>query len=141
MLSLYLVRHGQTELSRANAFCGAIDPPLSTAGRAMAEALAARYADEKWQAVYASPPARARATAAPLARLLELEPGSEGGVREIAYGSWEGRAEDEVAASEPAAFRAWTEHPGRVAPPGGGSGDAVAARATAAIERIRAHHT
>ncbi len=137
---MYLVRHGQTALSAANMFCGAIDPPLSSLGTAMAEALAARYGDEKWAAIYASPLARARATAAPTARCAGFAVEIDEGLREIGYGAWEGRAEAEVAASEPAAFQAWAAHPGRVSPPGGESGEQVAARALAAIERIRARH-
>src|SRR5690242_10298841 len=119
MLSLYLVRHGQTDYSRGNRFCGAIDPPLNATGAAMAEALAARYGDEKWAAVYASQLQRAVATAAPTAAKAGLEVRTEEGLREIAYGEWEGRAESEVEHADETRFRAWAAHPGRVAPPGG----------------------
>src|SRR3954447_5671592 len=36
MLSLYLVRHGQTDYSLHNKLCGSIDPPLNPHGLAMA---------------------------------------------------------------------------------------------------------
>ena len=38
MLTLYLLRHGQTSFSKANAFCGAaLNPDLTDDGRQMAE--------------------------------------------------------------------------------------------------------
>src|SRR3989442_14715579 len=117
MLTLFLVRHGQTALSRANMFCGSIDPPLSPIGREMAEALAARYGDEKWAAVYASPLARARETAAPTARRAGLTVELDDGLREIAYGGGGGRAESGVAARPPGAVPARAARPRRVRPP------------------------
>jgi probable phosphoglycerate mutase len=140
MLTLYLVRHGQTALSRANTFCGATDAPLTDAGRAMAEALGARYGAVAWRGIYASPLQRARDTAAPVAARAGLPVAIDADLREIAYGAWEGREESEVAASDPEAFRAWAQNPGHVAPPGGETGFQIAARAMAALERIRARH-
>src|SRR5262245_60599270 len=119
MLSIYLVRHGQTDYSRRNAFCGSIDPPLNDVGLAMAEALGARYGGEPWRAIYASPLQRARQTAAPVATRAGLTIEIDDGLREIAYGSWEGRAEEEVEQSEGEAFHAWAANPALVAPPGG----------------------
>jgi alpha-ribazole phosphatase len=141
MLSLYLVRHGQTDFSRRDTFCGSIDPPLSDTGRAMAEALGARYGDDPWAAIYASPLQRARETAAPVAARAGLTVEIDPDLREIAYGSWEGRKEAEVAASEPEAFHAWSQNPGHFAPPGGETAFQIAARAAAAIGRIRDRHT
>lgn len=64
MLSLYLVRHGQTDYSAHNRFCGSVDPPLNDVGHAMAEALGKRYGagptpGERWNAIYASQMLRA----------------------------------------------------------------------------------
>ena len=43
-LTLYLLRHGQTELSREDNFCGAgLDPELTQQGLEMAEAFTAAY--------------------------------------------------------------------------------------------------
>jgi probable phosphoglycerate mutase len=140
MLSLYLVRHGQTDYSLGNRFCGSIDPPLNATGRHMAEALAARYGDEGWAAIYASPRLRTRETAAPTAARAGIEVQLEDGLREIEYGEWEGRAEAEVEATDGARYHAWAEHPGRVAPPGGETGVEIAARATVVIDAIRRRH-
>ncbi len=139
-LSLYLVRHGQTEASLHNRFCGRIDPPLNATGLAMAEALAARYGGEPWAEIVSSPLERARQTAAPTARAAGLEVTVDDGLVEIAYGEWDGRGEADVERDDPARFHAWAAHPGFVAPPGGETGAQIAARALATVERIRARH-
>src|SRR3954468_21236201 len=139
-LSLSLVRHGQTDASLHNRFCGRIDPPLNATGEAMAEALAARYGTERWAEIVSSPLARARATAAPTARAAGRDVTSDDGLVEIAYGEWEGRAEADVERDDAARFHAWAAHPGWTAPPGGESGHQIAVRALAAVERIRARH-
>jgi probable phosphoglycerate mutase len=141
MLSLYLVRHGQTDFSLANKFCGSIDPPLNATGLKMAEALGAKYGGEGWAGIYASPRLRARQTAEPTASRAGLEILVEDGLREIAYGEWEGRSEAEVEADDAERFHAWAAHPALVAPPGGETAVQIAARAGAAIDAIRARHT
>jgi probable phosphoglycerate mutase len=140
MLSLFLVRHGQTDLSRANRFCGSIDPPLSAIGTQMAEALGARYGGEQWSAIYASPRQRTIATARPTAARAGLEVRIEDGLREIAYGEWEGRLESEVEHEQAERFHAWATHPGHVSPPGGETGLEIAARVMRVIELIRERH-
>lgn len=59
------------------------DPPLSEEGREQAERLTAWLADERIDAVYASPLRRARETAVPLARARGLEVAIEPGVVEF----------------------------------------------------------
>jgi probable phosphoglycerate mutase len=143
-LSLYLVRHGQTDASLANRFCGRLDPPLNATGLAMADALGARYgappASGGFAEIVSSPLLRAQQTAAPTARGAGLPVTLDDGLVEIAYGEWDGRAESEVEQQDAARFHAWAAHPGRVAPPGGESGADIAVRALAAVERIRARH-
>ena len=139
MLSLYLVRHGQTDASLHNRFCGRIDPPLNATGLAMAEALGARYGaasvrrDRRQPACARAADRRADGDAAPGCP----SPSTRGCV-EIAYGEWDGRPEADVEREDGARFHAWSAHPGRVAPPGGESGADIATRALAAVERIRA---
>ena len=139
-LSLYLVRHGQTDASLGNRFCGRLDPPLNATGLAMADALGARYGHEGFAEIVSSPLVRAQQTAAPTARAAGLPVTLDDGLVEIAYGEWDGRAEADVEREDPARFAAWAAHPGRVAPPGGESGGDIAVRALAAVERIRARH-
>ncbi len=140
MPSLYLVRHGQTDYSLNNRFCGSIDPPLNHHGLAMAEALGARYGSEQWAGIWCSPMVRARQTAEPTSRRPHIDLTIDDGLREIGYGEWEGRSEEEVAHRDGERFTAWSAHPGHVAPPGGESGLAIASRVLATIERVKRAH-
>jgi len=140
MSTIFLVRHGQTDLSRADHFCGTTDPPLDAAGREMAEAVAARAAREKWAALHASPLQRARETAEAVARRIGLPVRIEPDLREIAYGAWEGRRAADVSQSDARRYQEWVARPAAVTPPGGESGESVAARAVPAIEAIASRH-
>ena len=140
MLTLHLVRHGDTTHAAEGYFAGDIDPPLTERGRAMAEAVARVAARLKLEAIYVSPKLRARQTAEPILKACGLEPVVEDGLREIAYGAWEGRKESEIKQSDPEMFAAWTADPALVSPPGGESAFAIAARALPVILRARSEH-
>ncbi|HEV8163414.1 MAG TPA: histidine phosphatase family protein, partial [Actinomycetota bacterium] len=62
-MELYLVRHGETEWSRARRHTGRTDVPLSPAGEAEARALGAHLAGLEVDRVLASPMSRATTTA------------------------------------------------------------------------------
>lgn len=81
-MELLLIRHG-LPLRRQTDDGSAADPPLSERGRAQAEAMARWLADERFDALYASPMLRARETAEPLARAQGLELRIEPGVAEF----------------------------------------------------------
>ncbi len=140
MTAVTFVRHGHTELSREDYMCGTTDPPLCETGRAMAAAIAERAAQDRWDALYASPLLRTRQTAAPVAERLGLPIQLEPDLREIAYGEWDGRRLSEIRATDPARHQRWVERPGSVAPPGGESGEDVVARSHPAIGRIVERH-
>ncbi|HEY5316673.1 MAG TPA: histidine phosphatase family protein [Solirubrobacteraceae bacterium] len=140
MLTLHLVRHGDTLQAAEGYFAGDIDPPLTEHGRAQAEALGKVAARLDLAAVYVSPKLRARQTAEPILRACRLEPVVEDGLREIAYGAWEGRKESEIKASDAAQYTAWSQDPAMVSPPGGESAFAIAARALPCLVRARREH-
>ncbi|MEM8923749.1 MAG: histidine phosphatase family protein [Actinomycetota bacterium] len=80
-MELILVRHARPEhIENAD---GPADPPLTEIGRRQALAVAGWLATEEIDALYASPMVRARETAAPLARVLDMEPEIRAGVREF----------------------------------------------------------
>lgn len=140
MLELYLIRHGQTDFSRENRFCGTIDPPLNEIGLRMAEAFGAAYGDKKWEAIYCSPRTRTQQTAAPLAARAGVAPIIDDGLQEIAYGAWEGMRHEEVQARWPEAYAYWSADVASRGTPGGETAFHVAARAAPVIERIRLEH-
>ena len=45
-LKIYLLRHGETEYSQRGAYCGALDPELTTEGSQMAQAFADAYCSD-----------------------------------------------------------------------------------------------
>ena len=70
-MELLIIRHGlpvRRELTE-----GAADPELAPQGHEQAKHLARYLGSEQIDAIYASPMARARETAAPLAELLALD--------------------------------------------------------------------
>lgn len=139
-MNLYMVRHGQTAASRENRFSGSSDPPLTAVGEAMAEAFAKAYASLKWEAIYTSPMLRARQTSEPLSRLTGVQPIVEDGLKEIAYGEWEGLRQEDVKQRWPEAFEYWADDVASRGTPGGETAFNVAARAMRVVDGIRFRH-
>ncbi len=140
MHTLHLVRHGDTSQSSEGVFCGDLDPPITDKGKWQAEKLSVLAAALKPSAIYVSPKLRARMTAEPTVNALNLVPRFDHGLREIGYGTWEGRQETEIKQTEPAAYAAWNGDPSVASPPGGESAFAIAARALPVLLAIRDAH-
>ena len=139
-LTLYLLRHGETEASRTGGYCGMTDIELSESGRLMAEDFAEGYKDHPFAAAYVSPLRRTRATVEPLCRLTGLEPRLRDGLRELDYGLWEGRSPEEVNRDHPDDYLRWLADAGWNAPTGGERGVDVGLRAMAVVEEIQREH-
>lgn len=96
--SIWMVRHGQTELNRARRYQGALDSPITCSGRRQNDALASRLRGIPLTAAMASPCNRARTTANSILeqrkpRLPVLE---DRHWHEMHQGLWEGLTYDEV---------------------------------------------
>jgi len=143
---IILVRHGQTawnvgaSSTEGERFRGRIDLPLNERGRAQAQALAERLADESIAAIYASPLQRAIETAEPTARRLGLTVQPLQGIMDIHFGDWQERSRSEVARLYPALYRQWLQEPHLVQFPGGESLDQVRDRAMAALYQVITRH-
>ena len=140
-LTLYLLRHGQTEYSRKNAFCGSVDPELTEDGIEMAQTFAVAYQSLEWQAIYASPMQRAIATATPLAEKLGIELELRDGLKEINYGKWEGQTVPTVSSEYHDDYIRWTADPAWYPPTGGELAVAIASRALVVIEEIKQRYS
>lgn len=79
-MELIIVRHGRPE--HVEDAVGAADPDLAEIGHRQAELVGAHLAGTGVDVIISSPLARARQTAAPLARLLDMEPAILDGVAE-----------------------------------------------------------
>jgi broad specificity phosphatase PhoE/ribonuclease HI len=135
---LILVRHGETALTAQGRYSGRGDVPLSERGEAQAMAAAGRVAGiaRDVAAVATSPLSRCTRTA-------ELIAAELGGVDvtvvadfiECDFGAWEGLTFAEAQERWPDVMDAWLDSTS-VAPPGGESFDAVAARARKAMGTV-----
>lgn len=132
MAEIALLRHGETEWSKAGQHTGRTNIPLTRAGRMRAEEVAPLLEHRKFGLVLTSPMERAIDTA----QLAGLTPdGTDDNLLEWDYGAWEGRttADIRVELKDPD-WVIW-DHP---IPPGktpGESTDDVAVRAQKVIER------
>jgi broad specificity phosphatase PhoE len=134
MGDLILVRHGETEWSRAGKHTGRTDVPLTAAGEAAAAALAPMLARRDIAAVFTSPARRAVTTAA-LAGLDNAKPDPD--LWEWDYGGYEGLTTPQIQEQCPGWYL-WrdgvipgdAEHPGETV-------DQVGERADRVLDRVR----
>ena len=96
---LLLLRHASIGLDLAGRLVGASDPDLDAPGRSQARALADRIRTLAPARCYCSPARRCRQTAELLA--LDVPAEEDADLREIDFGSWEGRSFAEAAAAAP----------------------------------------
>ena len=129
-MELYLVRHGETEWSRARRHTGRTDVPLSPAGEAEARALGAHLDGLEVDRVLSSPLSRAATTArlAGFGAGLETTPA----LLEFDYGDYEGLTTPQIRARRPR----WDLF--RDGCPGGETVAAVAERARPLVAELTA---
>ena len=131
MPEVWLVRHAETEWSKAGRHTGRTDVPLTEAGRAAAAGLHERLAGRSFAHVFASPLQRARETA----RLAGFGDGSvalRDELLEWDYGEYEGITTADIRRSRPGWYL-W-----RDGVPGGESPAEVAARCDRLVAELAA---
>ena len=127
---IYLVRHGETEWSRAGKHTGVTDVELTERGRETARSLKSVLARESFVSVLSSPLHRARETC----RLAGLQESAavETDLMEWNYGVYDGLTTKEIQSLRPG----WSVfHHGC---PGGETPEQVAARADRVVAKVRA---
>jgi broad specificity phosphatase PhoE len=132
MGELILLRHGETEWSRAGRHTGRTDIPLTPAGEAAAAALAPALARRPIRAAFTSPAQRAVRTAE-LAGLADAKIDPD--LQEWDYGGYEGITTPHIREQRPGWYL-WrdgvvpgdAEHPGETVEQVGARADAVLAR-------------
>jgi broad specificity phosphatase PhoE len=127
-VELYLVRHGETEWSRARRHTGRTDVPLNAVGEAEAKALADHLRGLAFDRVLSSPLARATETARLAGFGDRLE--TTGALAEFDYGEYEGLTSAQIRAERPG----WDLF--RDGCPGGETVEAAAARARSLLDRL-----
>lgn len=138
--TMLLLRHGQTPLSAQRRFSGRGDAELTDVGINQAHSLAARVAEASTvDAIVSSPLRRARQTADIVASELKLPVSEDPALAETDFGHWEGLTLAEVREQFPADLDTWFASVD-VAPPGGESFAATAARVRGARDRLLRDH-
>ncbi len=137
-LTLYLLRHGQTALSREDTFCGSgLDPELTPEGLEMAQSFAAAYRDKQWTAIFSSNLQRSITTAQPLCDALRMNMQPRAELNEIGYGKWEGLTKATVERDYHDDYLSWLADPAWHPPSGGERAITVAKRSLQVIEEIQ----
>ena len=140
MTRLIVVRHGQTLWNLERKYQGHSDIALSDKGIRQAEAVAARLAEEKIDAVYASDLSRAFKTAECIAAKHGLTVNVVPALREIKFGDWEGLTYEQISVQWPGLLgKLWTT-PDELQIPGGESFQQLKERAYTAVEKIVGEH-
>lgn len=140
---MYLLRHGATanNLAQPPVLQGRNqNPGLSDEGQRQAEAAAGALADRNISAVYCSPMVRAVETADYLARDRSFTPQRVDALIEVNVGRWEGRDWNEIATSEPDAYRRFMQDPAAHGYSGGESLAEVAQRVLPAMSSLLDSH-
>lgn len=133
-VTLYLVRHGESEANAARRFAGRSDSPMTERGREQARAVAEALAKIHFDRIVSSPLSRCRDTALVIARRQQLPVDLEPDLVEIDVGEKTGTQFDEVRG-----LPEWSDD-GFVAWPRGETLDQVLARAHRVITRIAAEN-
>lgn len=133
---LLLARHASTANEYRGRYVGRTDVALGK--RAMEElpSLRERVKPRRPGVIRTSPLRRCRESAADLGGALGLEAQVDEDLREFDFGRWEGRAFEEIQASDPEAVSRWAACDPDFAPPQGERLGDFLARAHAAAERL-----
>ena len=135
---LILVRHGETDWNEGWRYQGRSDVPLNDTGQQQAQQVASRLASREITAIFSSPLSRAWKTAQAIAEPHGLSVQIDPDLREMDFGTWEGKTHAEIDAVDSERLAAWWEDPVHQAPPGGESLRAVGTRVGVCRDRLRA---
>jgi probable phosphoglycerate mutase len=135
--TIVLARHGRTEWHHGNRYCGSTDLPIDEVGVQQARQLKEWATDYAPDALWCSPMLRARQTVALTAEALGLEPTIDARLREVDFGSAEGKMLSEL---PPAVGKAFELDPVTNYFPGGEDPAAAADRVHEVFDEIGRRH-
>jgi len=133
---VWLVRHTETEWSKAGRLQGSIDVPLCDAGRRNARMVASRLITARVERLLASPLKRARETAEIIGSVIGVKLEVVPELREMSFGAFEGKSHDEIESISPGFKKEWMTSPTTVVFPGGESLVELEARCIGFIKNI-----
>lgn len=134
------VRHGETAWNVDSRIQGQLDIGLNDTGRWQAARLAQAVADDEVDAIYASDLSRAFDTASAVAERLALPVRTDAGLRERAFGRFEGLTFGEIAERWPQDSERWRRRDPAFGPDGGETLTDFYERSVRAARRLAAAH-
>ena len=134
------VRHGETAWNVDTRIQGQLDIGLNATGLWQAQRAGQALADERIGAIYASDLSRAWQTAEEIAKPHGLTVQAEPGLRERAFGRFEGMSFAEIEAMLPEDARRWRERDPEFEPEGGESLLVFRDRVTRVAAELAARH-
>ncbi len=134
MLELWLIRHAQTIWNAEHRIQGQRDAPLSSQGLEQAARLARRLQHVSFDRVYSSDSGRAQHTAE--VALPGCDVMTDTRLRELSYGTLEGKTHAEFVAGETEAYAAHRSDPYAVPLPGGESWQDLGVRVSAWLAEL-----
>lgn len=142
-MTLYFVRHGETDWNVRKKIQGKTDIPLNEKGVSQAVALASWLKANGFQVkrTYTSPQLRAAETARILSDALEIESIVLNGLREMDLGEWEGMNWNTVEEVYQDRYEYWNTHRRFTRTPQGESYDDVLGRTLRALQYILEQET
>lgn len=134
------IRHGETAWNVDSRVQGHLDIPLNDKGRWQARRMASALADEPVAAIYASDLKRAFETARALSDAVGVPVQPDEGLRERAFGLFEGQSFKEIEAKWPEWSERWRRRDPQFRPGGGESLEDFHARIAATARRLCEAH-
>lgn len=137
---IIIVRHGESSGNLEQRVRGRAEFPLNENGRAQARATAETLKNENIACVYSSPLERASATAKIIAETGGFPMLTEERFNNMTYGSWEGRAKDDLQRLYPEAWQVWITRPEDLKIDSAETFDEAQARSLAALNYLTGKH-
>ncbi len=142
-ITLYVIRHGETDWNAELRYQGQEDIPLNDKGRAQSkrngEALAKLGLDLRLHDFVASPLVRARETMEIVRTALGIEPDAyrlDPALKELSYGHWQGVLQSELPTRDPEGLAARSQDPYHWRPDGGESYADLVARTDSWLKSV-----
>ncbi len=132
--TLYLIRHGETDLNKKRAFYGSLDVSINETGMKQATTLKDKLAEEIVDVVVTSGMKRARQTADIIFSHQENQVDTL--FNEKGFGEWEGLIADEIEAKFPKEWQSWLDDPFDYTPPDAESFKLFSDRVIEGLEKI-----
>ena len=141
MLTLYIVRHGETEWNIENKLQGWKDSALTNKGIEHSLRLQKRLEPIRFHHIYASPSGRAVHTANLIKGLQNIEVKTDENLKEIHLGSWEGKTHDDVKLLDPERYNHFWNAPHLYVADTGETFEQLKTRVENFVSSIVAEHT